>query len=150
MTDSKELNYEEAIDKIMKIADALDKDKSELTDEMAEIVTALTKKHKDDASDDSWDDFVEMLDNIKKHASNGNTIVEEDRPHQLRLAFRCTNTNKTWSIKISDVNKSIVKLETKQDNQDQIIKDIIVASALRTFIMTQAGKQTLLNIINGK
>jgi hypothetical protein len=104
----KELTYVEALEKLTTIADSLDKKQDELSPEMAEIISTLTKIHKNDTVGDNWDDLFAMFDDIREHAKNNDrAVIEEDRPRQLRLAWRCTNTNKTWSIKIANVKKII-------------------------------------------
>lgn len=133
------LSYEEALNKLTQIADALDKDPNDLKPEMAEIISALTKKHGNDPADDNWDDVWEMFEDIREHAkNNGRTVVEEDRPTQLRLAWRCTNTNKTWSIRISNVKKSL-------ENSTPDKKDIMSRA-----IQTQEGKINLTASLNSK
>ncbi len=136
---TKDLTYTEALEKLNIIEDNLDKKQDELSTEMAEIISALTKVHKNDTVDDNWDDFFTLFDNIREYAKNNNrAVIEEDRPHQLRLAWRCTNTNKTWSIKIANVKKSLKDADP--------MKQELVNSA----IISQDGKKTLTTILNSK
>jgi hypothetical protein len=136
---TKELTYEEALEKLTNIADSLDKKQDELSPEMSEIISALTKVHKNDISDDNWDDLFAMFDDIREHSkNNGRVVIEEDRPHQLRLAWRCTNTNKTWSIRIANVKKSL-------NESDPSRKELMGRA-----IMTQDGKIALTASLNSK
>jgi hypothetical protein len=136
---TKEITYTEALEKLTAIADNLNKKQDELSPEMAEIISALTKVHKDDAVDDNWDDLFAMFDDIREHAKNNDrAVIEEDRPHQLRLAWRCTNTNKTWSIRITNVKKSL-------GNSEPSRKELVGRA-----IMTQDGKIALTASLNSK
>lgn len=143
---TKEIDYQDAIQKLTQIADALDKDPKELTEDMAEIVSALTKKHGDVPSDDNWDNVWDMFEDIREHAkNNGRAVIEEDRPIQLRLAWRCTNTNKTWSIRITDFKKSIDDIQKTDASASTNRGDL-----LRKAIMTQSGKENLTRVLNSK
>src|ERR1700676_3139759 len=105
---TKELSYQEAMEKLVKIADALTAPKEELSAEMSEIIAALQKKDSNNSVDDNYDDVWTMFDDIQEHAkNNGRAVINEDRPAELRLAWRCTKTDKTWSIKINNVKKSM-------------------------------------------
>ena len=135
---TKELSYDEAIEKLTKIADSLNQKENELSPEMAEIVTALTKKHHKDPASDNWDDVWAMMDDIREHAkNNGRAVINEDRPHQLRFGWRCTNTNKTWSISLSHFKNSAGPNTEKGK--------ILLAS-----IVSQEGKQALTESLNSK
>jgi len=131
---TKEITYDEALQKLVKFADALDKDQSELTPEMAEIITALTNVHKDDPVGDSWTDVWAMMEDIREHAkNNGRAIVNADMPMQLRLAWHCTNTNKSWSIRITDFKKSAQTADPVKSEiwQMALIQDPIIAAQIK-------------------
>ena len=92
---------------------------------------------------DSWDNYLDMLNDMKAHAKvNEGAIVQEDRPMELKLAYRCTNTNKTWSCKITNIRKTADELikNGESEKADLIFK----ANA------TEEGKNNLLAVINGK
>ena len=129
-------NDKEVMQKITEIADALDKNPKELTPEMSNVISILTAKS---AADDNWDDMSDMLADIRDHSkNNGSAIINEDRPMQLRLGWRCTNTNKNWSIRISNVKKSLEKMEPHK-------KDLILRA-----IQSQEGREALTASLNSK
>ena len=135
---SKEYTYEEACNKLIEITDAM-----EQPEEGSAILAALIKVHKADKVSDNWDDFPSMLSDMKQHAlANGQAIEIKDRPHQLRWAWECTNTGKTWSIKISSIRKYISSLEE--------LGETTKADIMRRCAQTQEGKHNLLDMINGK
>lgn len=135
---TKEYTYEEACNKLIEIADAM-----EQPEEANAILAALIKVHRNDVPSDNWDDFPSMMADMKKHAlANGQAIEIKDRPHQLRWAWECANTGKTWSIKISSIRRYISVLE-ELGNADE-------ADIMRRCAMTQEGKHNLLDVINGK
>jgi hypothetical protein len=136
----KELTYDEALDELIETTDDLCVEPYEMA---PEIFSALSKVHGNDDADDNWEDFFFMLDDMRAHAAaNGQAIVEEDRPLQLRLAFRCKNTQKTWSIRITNVKKSL--------KQEQDAGNASKADVFSRAIMTQEGKKSLVSVINGK
>lgn len=138
---TKEIDFEDTMQKLTQIAAALDKDPKELTPEMVDIVSALTKKHGNDSADDSWDNVWDMFEDICEHAkNNGRAVISEDKPMQLRLGWRCTNTNKTWSIRITDFKK------TAMTNAPDAIKSELLQKA----ISSQAGKNVLTQALNSK
>jgi hypothetical protein len=131
----KQYTYDEAIDKI----ENLSKETWD-SEEHNAIMSSLIDRHKDDIVDDDWEDFYAMISDMKAHALiNGQAIEIQDRPIQLRWGWRCVNTRKTWSIKISALRKHINSLE------DQVNSDILKRS-----MSTQEGKNNLLDFINGK
>lgn len=133
------LNHEEALQKLVQIADALDKEPAELTSEMSDILSAISVKHGAAPVDDNWDDLWNMFEDIREHAkNNGRTVVGEDRPHQLRLAWRCTNTNKTWSIRIANFKKSLNN--TTPDKKEMVSRAT----------QTQEGRLNLTAALNSK
>lgn len=141
------LSYNEALEKLVKIADSLDKKQDELSPEMANIITAIANKHSNDSVfdevDNNWDDLFAMLDDMKIHAfNNGGAIIQEDNPLQLKFGYRCTNTNKTWSIRIHNIKNSL--------NKDEDTGNTERADIFRKAIQTVDGKENLLKIINGK
>jgi len=99
---------------------------------------------------DNWDDFILMLDDMKKHVleENGN-IVENDEPIFLRFTYRCVNSEKTWSIKISNVRKSINELREMPDSYEPMANKIR-AGLLERAIQTAEGKNNLLGAINAR
>lgn len=134
---TKELSHNKALEKLRDIANVLDQDRNELSTEMAEIISALSKTSPDTV-DDNWDNVWEMMDDIKEHAkNNGRSVIEEDRPHELRLAWRCTNTNKTWSIRITNFRK------TANDRNGGL-------ELLDRCLQTQEGKDNLTKSLNSK
>lgn len=129
-------NDKEVMQKLNEIADAFNKDPKELTPEMSNVISILTAKP---AADDNWDDMLDMLADIREHAkNNGSAIINEDKPMQLRLGWRCTNTNKTWSIRIANFKKSLEKMGPHQ-------KDLISRA-----IQSQEGKEALTASLNSK
>lgn len=93
-------------------------------------------------TDDEWTDMMVMFHDIRGHAqNNGRSIVEEDRiigPGKSKFAWRCTNTGKTWSIKISTFEQCVKEL------------DPINADIIHRAIQTQEGKQNLTASLNSK
>lgn len=137
---NKELNYDEAIAKLIKIADALEKKEKDeaVSPEMFEIITALTKVHGNDPADDNWTDIYDMMEDMMEHAkNNGRALVSADRPTQLRLGWECKNTGKTWSIRITAFKNTLHRKFSDK------AMEIVSRS-----IMTQAGKQSLTDFIN--
>jgi hypothetical protein len=133
--------YEEVLQKLTEIADALDQDPTTLTSEMLQIISAISVKHGADPVDDSWDNVWDMFEDIREHAKNNERcIVNEDKPMQLRLGWRCTKTNKTWSIRISDFKK------TAEASGVNKAKGEILLQCLRT----QDGKKALTDSLNSK
>jgi len=135
-----ELNYDDAVAKLIKIAEDLEKkEKGEpLSSEIFEVISVLSKVHKDDPVDDEWDDVYNMFEDMMEYAkNNGRELVSADRPMQLRLGWVCKNTGKTWSIHISTFKSTLDrKFSTKE------------VDVIKTCIMTQAGKQSLIDFIN--
>lgn len=139
----KELTTQEALDKLVEIAAALDKNPSELASEMAKIVTTLAKKDDSDDSND-WDNVYDMLEDIKKHAdANGGAIIQDDRPAQLKLGYRCTNTNKVWTIRISKLKHSVAPANTEVNAST---REKIIQLAFQSL----TGRENILKVINGK
>jgi len=90
-------------------------------------------------ANDNWDDFDAMLQDMKQYALNNGQVIEmADRPMQLRWAWKCKNTGKSWSIKISTLKEYIQSLDQKKQ------------ATFSKILSSQEGKQGLLNIINGK
>jgi len=138
---SKKYTYEEALRNVEKLSkENWDEEESNA------VLSALIDQHRNDNSDDNWDDFGEMMIDMKNHAqNNGRAIIEEDRPVQLRIAYRCTNTNKTWSIKINKLRDYTEKLKATGEQLDSgKNKGDVISLAMSS----QEGKQKLLEMIN--
>ena len=134
----KELTYNEATEILANAPDGSTLD----LDTSMDVIEAMSKVHQNDQVDDNWDNLFAMLDDMKVYAANnGRAIIQEDKPFQLRLGYRCTNTNKTWSIKITNMKRSLAEAE-KSGNVD---KALVFTMAMQT----QQGKENLLKIING-
>ena len=135
----KELTYDEAM-KVL--ADAPDGSSLDVETSL-DVISALSKIHKDDPSYDDYDDVFNMLYDMKLHATNnGQAIIQEDNPIQLRIGYRCTNTNKTWSIRISNLKRSVEKEEKFGDAKK--------ADLINRAIKSQQGRENLLKAINSK
>ena len=51
-----------------------------------------------------YTDVFEMIKDIKDYAAaNGNQIVNQDKPRELKLGFKCEATNKQWTIRIKHI-----------------------------------------------
>lgn len=112
---------------------------------VSEAMEALKTLFGNEVAEDSWDDFGEMLQDMRQHAlNNGQAIEIADRPHQLRLGWMCMNTGKTWSIRIRDVKKYKDALEQGDDSEKN------KSDILKRAFATQEGKQNLLDVINGR
>ncbi len=86
-----------------------------------------------------WDDVIAMFEDICEHAkNNGRAVVNEDYPKELKLGWKCSNTNKVWKISIIKLKNSLQKADAKQ-------KDFI-----SRLIITQAGKEVLTELLNSK
>lgn len=93
--------------------------------------------------EDNWDNYLDMLEDIKTHANaNGGAIFSEDRPMQLKLAYRCANTGKTWACKITNLKKTIDELRKNNENEKA---DLLVKAH-----STVEGKENLLKVINSQ
>jgi hypothetical protein len=98
----------------------------------------LASKFFSAAPEDSWDDAKLMFEDIREHAkNNGRAVIEEDRPINLRLAWRCQNTEKTWSIRITNFKASFENVSEHKD-------------IMRRALMTQEGKHNLTAMLNDK
>lgn len=140
-----EISYDEALQKLDSYKDG-DTLSIEDTIDTIDIISTLSKIHSNDKVEDNWDDFGDMLNDIKQHAKNNNhAIVMADRPTQLRLGWRCENTGKTWSIKIGKLREYIDKLGASDEEFNKR-----KANILRDIFATQDGKKELLDAINDK
>lgn len=45
-----------------------------------------------------WNNPYLMLKDIEEHKKNGNTIVNDDKPQELLVGYRCIDTGKTWHV----------------------------------------------------
>lgn len=136
---TKEISYEDAVKTLQKYVD-----ETIPKEEAFDVISALAEFHKNDSSD-NWDDFDAMLKDMKQHAlNNGQAIEMADRPAQLRWAWECKNTGKTWSIKIGTLKKYKESLNLG-DDVDQKKADVLART-----MQTQEGKQNLLDVINGR
>ena len=134
------ISYEEALQKLgtYKNGETLS------MEDAMEIIPALTEVHINDPVEDNWDDFDAMIQDMKQHAKNHNqAIVMADRPTQLRLAWKCEDTGKTWSIKIGKLREYIKQLDSSDEELDKR-----KANILTNVFMTQDGKIELLLAIN--
>lgn len=85
-----------------------------------------------------------MLQDMKQHAlNNGQAIEIADRPTELRWAWKCKNTGKTWSIRIGTLKKYQESLNLGDGSNKK------KADILARLMQTQEGKQNLLDVING-
>ena len=79
-----------------------------------------------------YDNFTEMLKDKKTYAKlNGNNIIQQDLPMQLKIGYKCETTEKFWACKMSNIKKTC---------------DISILKALSTL----EGKNNLLDDINNK
>ena len=92
----------------------------------------------DSDTEDNYDDFIQMIQDMKKHASeNGGQIACADLPHQMRMGYVCMNTGKTWSIRLKTMKKCLDEMPANKK-----------ALLMRAF-QTSEGKQNLVDVING-
>jgi hypothetical protein len=107
--------------------------KDELLEKLVEISTMPNLKEMFTKNDpDSWTNFWEMCEDIKKHTANNQSEVEStDFPMELKLGFTCKNTGKVWKIGISSCMKSL--------NEGDQVK----ANLIKTTLKTGEGKINL-------
>lgn len=111
--------------------------------DLAELLIIADRFKKAEPSPDEWSDFGALIKDMKAYAiANGQAIVEEDRPAELKWAWRCTNTGKTWSIRIPAIKRYVESLESSGETEKA---DVLMRAA-----QTQIGKANLLDVINGK
>ena len=137
-----EISYDEALQKLDSYKDG----ETLSQEDSMDIISALSKVHANDKVDDNWDDFDAMIKDMQEHAKDHDqAIVMADRPTQLRLAWKCEHTGKTWSIKIGKLREYLNQLEASDEEFDKR-----KANILRDIFMTQEDKKELLASINDK
>jgi hypothetical protein len=104
-----------------------------------------TVKEVKEEMDDIWWDADGMFQEMRWHAKkNGRAIVLDERITQPpRLAFKCTNTNTSWSLDIKYLNEHCDRLFNSTDPAQQS-----KGFQLRKCISTHEGKQRLVDSIN--
>ena len=86
-----------------------------------------------------------MIEDIRDYAKeNGQRIINEDRPFEFRIGFRCAKTEKTWWINIENMKESLQILEN--DSPATKTKKELVKGCLPS----QGGRLALLQFLNNK
>lgn len=94
--------------------------------------------------EDLWYDPMAMFDDIKFHAwTNGRAIIPDERPNTNRLAWKCQNTGKTWSVEISCIKETLDALAVSPNPQDQS-----KSLNIRKCIWTIEGRERLCAFFN--
>jgi hypothetical protein len=89
--------------------------------------------------EDLWYDPMMMFDDIRGHArGSGCAIVPDERPGTGRLAWRCKNTGKTWSVELSCIKEALDNLAASSKPSDQSM-----AINLRKCVYTIEGRERL-------
>lgn len=134
------MNNEEGIKFVRDILKATGDDANITDEEAMEIV-----RNASEPAADNWDNIVLMIEDIREYAkNNGRRIVNEDRPLEFRVAFRCAKTGKTWSVLMENINTSLQPADT-DDQAAQTKKELIKAC-----LPSQGGRLSLLHFLNAK
>ena len=108
-------------------------------------IQEAVQEAKEEVEDDSWWDIDQMFQEIRWHAKdNGRSVVVEDRNVQPpRLAFRCTSTDKTWSVDMKYMYEFIDRLSASPKPEAQSR-----GFQLRKCVSTGEGKKRLAESLN--
>ncbi len=89
--------------------------------------------------EDLWYDPIGMFDDIRYYAAtNGRAIVPDERPGTNRIAWKCKNTEKSWSVELSCLKEALDGLDGSSDPKNQSL-----AMNVRKCIATIEGRQRL-------
>jgi hypothetical protein len=95
--------------------------------------------------EDNRDDILAMVEEMRMYAAaNHRRIYNEDRPLEFRFGWRCAQTNKTWSIRMDKIAKSLEDVPGEP-------QDIKTKKELLKGCLTSAGGRiALCHFINSK
>jgi hypothetical protein len=116
-------------------------DNRELSDEEGmEYITAA-----EEVPEDNCDDMILMVEEMRDYAAtNHRRIYNEDRPLEFRFGWRCAQTNKTWSIRMDKIAKSLESVP----GEAQSVKT--KKELLRGCLTSAEGRVALCHFLNSK
>jgi len=118
--------------------------------EQQPVIDAPKPEQKQDqvsqVSDDLWFDPMSMFIDIKAYAKyNDRSIIPDERPGTNRMAWKCKNTGKSWSVSLPILLETLNKLAASPDPTDQS-----KAFHIRKCISTIEGRQRLCDSFNAQ
>ncbi len=85
-------------------------------------IIAMMKEDAAKYKDDGFSNLADLISSLRIHAAvfGWDKIERKDRPKQLKLAFECKETGKTWSIYLSKL-KGLSKLKDEAEIEPELL-----------------------------